>query len=107
MQTFKLTDTHLKLLRSANVGWNDSEFGAPSIDCKRPYANGDVIGDIAKILGFPESNNEYEDFPESLVDYMRQIHQETKTALQIVLSTGKFEAGEYQATDYNNNWEKI
>ena len=29
---FTLTEEHLKLLRHANVRWDDCEFGAPAID---------------------------------------------------------------------------
>lgn len=35
-QVFTLTDEHLTLLRAAYIGWEDCEFGAPAIDCKRP-----------------------------------------------------------------------
>jgi hypothetical protein len=47
-QTFKLTDEHLKLLRRFNVGWQDSESGAPEIDPKRPYGNSAVPGTSMK-----------------------------------------------------------
>ena len=48
---FELTEEHIKLLRQMCVSWDDCEFGAPAIDCKRPYGNSDVYSDIAKILG--------------------------------------------------------
>ena len=53
---FTVTDEHLKLLRGAYVGWDDCEFGAPAIDCKRPYGNSDVIADIAEILEVPDDD---------------------------------------------------
>ena len=33
---FEVKLEHLKLLKRAYVRWEDCEFGAPSIDCKRP-----------------------------------------------------------------------
>jgi len=34
---FELKEEHLKLLRNMNVSWDECEFGAPAIDCKKPY----------------------------------------------------------------------
>ena len=105
---FTVTKDHLKLLRKAYVSWDSCEFGAPAIDCKRPYGNSDVFQDIAKILGI----NPIEDIDEELYtntqeDYMRRIHKETETVLQIILRTGLFEAGVYSAeSPYHSDWEK-
>jgi hypothetical protein len=107
MQRFTLTDQHLTLLRAANVGWDGSEFGAPAIDSKRPYGNSDVYGTIGKLLGIVPAYNPKEDeceFTEKQLNHMRAIHKETQTALQVILATGAFVAGEYEADDYNRNW---
>jgi len=32
---FQLTEQHVTLLRNAYVNWDDCEFGAPAINCKR------------------------------------------------------------------------
>jgi hypothetical protein len=101
-RVFLLTDEHLALLRHANVTWDHCEFGAPAIDCKRPYGNSDVLSDIACILGYPESAREEEE----TTDMFRAIHKETMTALQIVLATGGFEAGRYVAPEYTSRWTK-
>ena len=82
MNTFTITEDHLKLLRRACVGWEDCEYGAPSIDCKRPYGNSFVEGDIAEILGWKTKDDELSD---EQYDRAVQIHSETQTALQIVL----------------------
>lgn len=50
MKTFEVKEEHIKLLRSAYTSWDDCEFGAPAIDCKRSYGNSDVLGDMAEIL---------------------------------------------------------
>ena len=42
----------MKLLEKACWDYEECEYGAPAIDCKRPYGNSDVEGDIAEILGW-------------------------------------------------------
>lgn len=103
---FELREEHLKLLRNMCVGWDDCEFGAPAIDCKRPYGNSGVHEDIANILGingFEDSDGEIH-FSEEQEALMNMFHEETKTALQIVLVTGKFDKGIYVADEYSKNW---
>jgi hypothetical protein len=97
-KTFQMTDAHLKLLSNLNVVWRTCEYGAPAIDCKRPYGNSDVESDIAEILGWDEpSTNSAE-----------RIHRELETALQIVLVTQKFEPGLYHLkNEYTTDWIKI
>jgi hypothetical protein len=55
VREFTVTDEHLRLLHRAHVFWDEAEFGAPSIDPKRPYGNSNVYGDIAEILHVPDS----------------------------------------------------
>jgi hypothetical protein len=40
---FTVTDDHLRLLRRACVSWDQAEFGAPEVDCKRPYGSSNGI----------------------------------------------------------------
>lgn len=84
-----ITPDHIKLLRRSYVGWNDCEYGAPEIDCKRPYGNSDVAGDIAEILGWkPEGDDgENECLSSRQRTAARKIHEEMKGVLQIVLET--------------------
>lgn len=105
MNKFKVTDAHLKLAKSMYVSWEDCEYGAPSIDCKRPYGNSDVTKDILEILGFPLED----EIPESLADYARKTHESMKTALQIFLCTQSFEKGTYEQTEEydEHSWKKI
>jgi len=35
-----------------------------------------------------------------------KLHRETETALQVVLSTGNFKAGNYEADAYSNSWRE-
>jgi hypothetical protein len=102
---FTVTEDHLKLLRRAGVGWDDCEFGAPAIDCKRPYGNSDVIGDIAEIFG-AETDADGEIPPEVEEAYTR-LHAETAIALQIALATGEFRAGRYARSKYGIEWRRV
>jgi hypothetical protein len=99
---FTVTEEHLKLLRRAYVSWDDCEFGAPEIDCKRPYGNSDVIGDIAEIFGV-ETNDDGE-VPSDVEERFTRLHAETAIALQIALATGEFKAGRYVCDKYKENW---
>lgn len=112
MRTFEVKQEHLKLLRNAIIRWEDCEFGAPAIDCKRPYGNSQVLSDIAEILGIkPAKVNPFDKdefgFSEEQEDMMNQLHRETVTVLQIAVSTGKFEVGIYEADDYENDWKLV
>ena len=103
---FELKEEHIKLLRKMCVGWDDCEFGAPSIDCKRPYGNSDVYNDIAKILEIEGTIvDDREVFSQEQINLMNEVHKETETALQIVLIIGEFRPGEYIADGYLDNWK--
>lgn len=105
--TFTITEDHLKLLRRMYVSWQHNCFGAPSIDCKRPYGNSYVYGDIAEILGIPMPDMESdEDFTNEQVERMDAIHKEMETVLQIGLKLLKFEVGNYRVERYVD-WVKV
>lgn len=107
-QQFTLTEDHLTLLGHAYVRWEDCETGAPAIDCKRPYGNSYVAGDVAEILGWPIADKE-----EGLTDEQRDkalaLHGETLTALQIILTARDFRPGIYVKRDRYDarSWERI
>ena len=99
--TFTVTEQHIKLLKAATLRWDDCEFGAPAIDCKRPYGNSDVCSDMAEILGIPNQPENH--------DEMRELHFYTLTALEIFLAVGKMEIGAYARKDkYDScSWYKV
>ena len=108
MKTFNLTPELIQLLRRANVSWNGSEYGAPCIDPKRPYGNSDVVSDINAMLDDGVSVlNDDGDWPPGYYDHCRLIHEQTATALQIVLYTGEFTPGTYTCDDYRDNWTLV
>jgi hypothetical protein len=106
---FTVTDEHLRLLRRAYVSWDETEFGAPEIDCKRPYGNSNVLGDIAEILDIPDSEWADEDMtplPDAEWRFLR-LHVETAIVLQIALATGEFRTGSYTREDkWGHNWKR-
>jgi hypothetical protein len=108
---FTLTEEHIKLLSNACISWDDCEFGAPSIDPKRPYGNSDVIGDIAEILGLKDKKNVCPHCGESLdtldEERLHKLHKETQIALQIILYTKSFVLGRYVKKDYGEKWKPV
>ena len=107
---FEITEKHIKLMKNMNVGYNEHcEFGAPDIDPKRPYGNGNVYRDIARILEIePALIKDGESiFSEDQEDAMLALHKQMKTALQVVLTASTFETGLYESDEYHDNWQKI
>jgi hypothetical protein len=112
LKQFTVTDNHLKLLRRAYVNWDYGEnYGAPEIDCKRPYGNSSIELDIAEILEAPDSDWEWGGGervlrPEAQDRYTR-LHVETAIALQIALATGEFRPGRYARTKtWSIDWKR-
>jgi len=107
---FELTADHLVLLKSAYVGWQDCETGAPEINPKRPYGNSDVATDIIGILGWDWPPEEEEEKCDSLRARALSIHHETHTALQIVLGCQTLVPGLYRyiAGPYDRpEWRRV
>lgn len=103
-QTFELLTEHVKLLRAFNVTWYEIETGAPSIDGKRPYGNSNVAADVIELMGWqsdPDDVTPRQDRARAM-----QLHEETKTALQVVLSTGSFEPGVYESDWHGREWRR-
>lgn len=107
MPTFEVTAQHLTLLRAAYVSWNDDEFGAPSIDPKRPYGNGDVYRDMAELLDYPNWEADDREYSPLERDELARLHKETATVLQIILATGEMRPGRYRAEPYQaTTWRR-
>lgn len=96
MTSFIIKQDHLTLLKRTCWGWDSCEFGAPAIDCKRPYGNYSVLEDMAEIL------------PGKTEDELMTLHEELMSVLQIICVTQSFELGEYQKQDdYGFDWKKV
>jgi len=103
IETFTLMPYHFYLLRRANVGWNAAEAGAPTIDPKRPYGNGDVPNDVAEILGWKlDAIEDGVAVPsETQRERLKAIHRETEIALQLLLM-GCTKHGIYERWGYRD-----
>jgi hypothetical protein len=104
---FELTEDHIKLLQRMYVTWYDGEFGAPGIDCKRPYGNSDVYRDMNKILGYDDNLTLTLLQMEIPTTYLRKLHEELEIALQIVLRTKLFVPGLYRAEYPTVDWKLV
>jgi hypothetical protein len=94
---FELKKEHILLLQRAYIGWFDCEAGAPYINCKRPYGNGYVEGDVAEILGWKQATEE--GLSRQQENDAMKWHYETEIALQIILKTKSFKPGVYVRTE--------
>ena len=116
-ETFVIKKEHLELLKNVTISWWGAEFGAPCIDPKRPYGNGDVYQDMAQILNIPDKKRYEEDdvyYTPEEEKYMDTLHKDLKTVLEIGLCLLKFEIGTYQSYDSKDSrgygvtkWKKI
>jgi hypothetical protein len=106
---FTVTEEHLRLLRRAHVSWDETEFGAPGINPKRPYGNSNVLADIAEILDVPDSewlDADEEPTPDAEWRFLR-LHVESAIALQIGLAIGEFRTGRYtRGHEWDDNWQR-
>ena len=105
---FVVTEDHLKLLKHFWIDWDNTEFGAPAVDPKRPYGNSSVISDIAEILGWMDSDwwDGDQDIPSEWHVNGNKIHKEMQTVLQILVSTLSISTGTYvNKSKYGVDWE--
>lgn len=112
VERFTVTAEHVALLRHAIVSWDDCEFGAPAIDCKRPYGNSGVLADMAVILGFRPAETRYSEhgwkpLTEEEKNALGALHKQTQAALQIFLATGEMRPGKYEAPRYTRQWRYV
>lgn len=111
METFEITRDHLILAQGMFMDWCGDEYGAPSVDPKRPYGNSDVEEDICELLGWPEEprHPDYEPYTDEQRSKARALHLEMKIVLQICLCTQAFIAARYQQKEKydDTSWERL
>lgn len=106
---FRVTEDHIKLIQNFYVRWEDSENGAPSIDCKRPYGNSHVASDVCEILGW-DMPEDYESYAyNDICEQAEAVHKETEIALQILLCNLSISPGLYYKPEKNvsRNWKRV
>lgn len=105
---FELKQYHVELLKRSNITRNELEWGAPSIDPKRPFGNGDIVRDMAPILGIESfESDEGQVYPKGALERCRAVLLELEEALQVVLSSGSFEPGTYEAEQWTRKFRKV
>ncbi len=104
MKTFTLTAEHIALLRHLAVY---SDHGAPQIDAKRPYGNGDYLPDICRIVGWTKAGDDGHApcWSTQQRSAARRLHEQMAIALECVLRSGSFEPGEFRRDD-RYRWER-
>lgn len=111
LRRFTLTSQHVKLLRQSNVRYSGNcEWGYVGLDCKRPFGNGDLVGDMARIIGIEsvQTDDGEEHWPPGTRDKMvRMFKDELPIALSVVLAAGTFEPGEYECGQYADSWRPV
>lgn len=107
-EIFTVSDSHIKLLKASGVNWNDCEFGAPTIDPKRPYGDSLVLQSIAETIGLElfEDADEERHLSKEQAELCEKLHQEMETVLQILLSNCHIEPGTYECEAYGNQWRR-
>lgn len=103
-KTFTITEDHLKLLRHAYTSWYSAEYGAPTIDPKRPYGDSNVHRSMVKALGWPTHEDQDGDYPKEITDKLDQLHQDLETVLQIIFRNLSVKTGTYIADEYGTDW---
>lgn len=95
---FTITEMHLKLLKHTYWTWENCEYGAAAIDCKRPFGNSDVVDDVRDIFSNPGLDE----------DQIEQLCRDLVHVLQIACVTGEFKTGEYYREDVYSarSWKK-
>lgn len=98
---FTLTANHVALLRRAYVSWCPIEYGAPTIEPKRPFGSSgsaNIERDICATLGWEMAGDDGDGpcYSSKQREAARTTYQELETALQVVLCTGSFTPGTYR-----------
>jgi hypothetical protein len=100
------------------IEWNDCEYGAPTIDPKRPYGNSNYQRDVFRVLTNGQTYNKDLHIDKKFfavhdhmsdLEYCDAIHKETHIALQIILQRSSFDEGIFLkgSNDYSNWYHKI
>lgn len=111
-ERFEVTESHIKLLKKACVDWNDCEFGAPTINPKRPYGNSCVISDMREILDLrgktcPHCGELCEE-PSVSDEDLITLHEEMQFVLAILIDNCEegITTGCYTKKDYKDRWHQ-
>lgn len=114
---FELTSKHLKLIKNLKFHQDENHLKSGSRDVDEaegtpsPYGGDSLQDDMGLIIfgrpeGFDPAESAGFEWTQDQLDELKELHEQMPTALEIVLSTGKFEAGHYKAKHYERVWKK-
>lgn len=68
-----------------------------------------MIGDMAEILGITpvDTDDGEKHWPPGTTEQMESLYRELATALQVVLTVGTFEPGDYETERYMLKWRPV
>jgi hypothetical protein len=103
---FELKEEHINLLR--NMAWDKGE-----IDPVVGTFDGDYDEEEMGIIIYGNPEGDFDPLDEKVIPYTEEqikilngLKEELPTALDIILSTGKFEAGHYKRKFHLRDWKK-
>lgn len=85
--SLEITAAHLRLLRTARLGWDGAERGAPMLDPDRPYGRADLLAQLAEVFGTEDA------------DELGRRHVEMYFVLARALRHGTLAPGRYPLTN--------
>jgi hypothetical protein len=103
---FELTEDHINLLR--NMEWNQGEMDPVVGEFNGDYDE-EEMGII--IYGKPEGDfdpldEEVIPYTEEQIEHLNKLKEGLPMALDIIMQTGKFEAGHYKRKFHLRDWKK-
>lgn len=103
---FTVSSDHLVLMRRLNFVWL---INSPSVSCARPYGNGDLVKDVAKIIGLElfEDASGNKHMTAEQEQLCKDRHLEMKTFLEILCQFGEIPSGTYKRKETYHKWEKV
>lgn len=109
---FELTPELIKLVRRLNLCWDGGSYaGAPAVDTKRPYGNGDYAADICEILGWTKEGDDGDEpcWSSKQRQQAAELHRRTQHALRIVMELTAIEPGTYECPQayYPHEWKRL
>lgn len=101
---------HILLLKEISINWQDSEYGAPEVNPKRPYGNSSGSADVCRVLGWVK-NPDYNEWSKSQLANARALHEEMLYVLKVLCQNPHgIEVGatyENMSKYYGDDWRRV
>ena len=100
-----VTEDHVKLVNNLKFDINATEFGAPTVDPKRPFGNSDVYADMERILKGRKVSSDF-DVGERRKRQLDKLYVQLKDCLQILCDTLSLKPVTYERRLYEK-WHEV